>query len=95
MKLDLDKSFDGILLTGGQDVLLTGRKALDLALNHIGERDIPAQDKFDRFKLLKRLDDANGSLEVSAEDLVKLKQVTGSFPFSVQALGRVWEWLDG
>ena len=96
MNLDLDKKFEGIVTSDDDKELLDGRTALRMSLNHLPQgAKASAQSKWERYLLLKKVEEANGSLNVTAEEVVKLKEATGEFPFAVRALGLVWEWLEG
>lgn len=87
--------FDGIRVSQDNANFLDGKSACLLALNYVGESDISPNEKFKRYQLIKRIEGSNGEMDVCPEDVVFLKEVTGAFPFSVKALGHVWEWLNG
>ena len=64
------------------------------ALLHFNpQTNVSGIDKYTRYKLAIRVDSATGIVELSAEEISLIKQLTGEIYIPV-AVGRIWDLLE-
>lgn len=78
---------------GDKSILLGGVCSAALLATYTDEPALTGEEKFQRYCLAQRVY-AKGEVEVSSEDLVRLRTLTGKF-CTPSLLGPVWQALDG
>ena len=78
--------------------ILLGDALVKVLINKLnGEKDVTGDESFTRFQLAQRIVGAmrgDGFVNLTAEDVVKLKKLSGLAYQSAGVLGPIWDLLD-
>jgi len=80
----------------GKDDVLTLRDVMKMCLfaDFKDDQGLSGEEKFERYRLGVKIKDAGDEVELSLEELVKIKELIGKM-FSVIVSGQAWEMLEG
>ena len=93
------KTLDGKALreaheSGERDVLLSRLAVNALLMTYEDERSLSGEDKVKRFKLAQQINDADGDVEVTAEQVSLLKSLIAK-AYTPLVVGQSYEILEG
>ena len=80
--------------SGERDVLLSHLAVNALLVNYPDEQSLSGEDKVKRFKLAQQINDADGDVEVTAEQVSLLKSLIAK-GYTPLVVGQAYEILEG
>ena len=87
-------SFDGPLVEAGKPITLKQMAVLALAAQLPDEHGIGGDEKFNRYQLADRISKSTEAIEVSAEEITKIKMLLGK-GWGAMIVGPAYMLLEG